>query len=299
MERTTVHRVTLTDELVDQERPATGAHLWADPGEETCTDPRTGLVTVDLSHPFGNHTPVFPGFKDIQIRRSVTHASHGVMSQHLVTVMHNGTHVNAPIHLIQGGAGVGELGLDLFFGSGVVLDVPKGRWESIEGSDLEAAGEDVHAGDIVIVNTGWHRYYSDSQRYFGEGPGLSLDAAEWLLAKGVKMVGVDTATVDHPMATSLGRHRNGPIVPILPRRYEEVVGSRPEDDFPDWNPAHKALLGAAVPTLENVGGALDSINGMRVTFQAFPWFWPKGDACVVRLTAFLDPSGEYRLGAGE
>ena len=39
-------------------------------------------------------------------------------------------------------------------------------------------------------------------------PGLSKKAAEWLVKKKVKLVGVDTACVDHPLATSLGPHRN-------------------------------------------------------------------------------------------
>lgn len=299
MEGATIPRVTLTDELVDQDRPATGGNLWADSGEERSVDPRSGVELVDLSHPFGSHTPVYPGYKDVIIRRPVTHASHGVMTQRLVMVMHNSTHVNAPIHLIAGAPALNELPLSLFFGSGVVLDVPKGRWELIEPEDLEAAGPEVRKGDIVVVNTGWHRLYSDSQRYFGEGPGLSEAAAEWLLERGAKLVAIDTAFIDHPMATSLGRHRKGPIVKEIPRRYEEVTGRVPEVEFPDWNPAHKRLLAAGVPTIENVGGAVDQLNGKRVTLQASPWNWRMGDACVVRLTALLDPAQTYEFGKGE
>jgi kynurenine formamidase len=288
---------TMTQVAGDVEH-ASGASLWADPGATVATDPDTGLVFVDLSHPWGTHTPVYPGYPDIRIHRSVTHASHGVMSQHIRAVMHNGTHVNAPIHLVQRGAGVGDLDLERFFGSGVVLPVAKERWELVEADDLEACPLEVFADDIVIICTGWHRRYSDSQEYFGEAPGLSASAAEWLIERRVKLVGVDTATIDHPMATSLGRHRNGPIIHGLPERYELVTGRRPEDDFPEWNPAHRALLGAGVPTVENVGGGLGLVSGRRCTFQAFPWGWPKGDACVVRLTAIFDPSGAYRLGAG-
>lgn len=281
----------------DSER-APGAGVWPDPGESKVTEPGTGLVFFDLSHPWGAHTPVFPGFPDIQIHRAVTHARHGVMSQRLRTVMHNGTHVNAPIHLVQGGKGVGDLELERFFGSGVVLPVPRERWGLVDAEDLEGCGVEVFGGDIVIVDTGWHSRYSDSQEYFGEGPGLSLGAARWLIDRGAKLVGVDTATVDHPMATSLARHRNGPLIRGLPERYERIVGRAPEHDFPDWNPAHRALLEAGIPTIENVGGALSQVSGQRCTFQAYPWDWPKGDACIVRLTAILDPSGAYRLGAG-
>jgi kynurenine formamidase len=264
---------------------------------EGVAEPTTGLTFVDLSHEWGHHTPVFPGFKDIQIQRVATHAMHGVMSQRIVTVMHNGTHVNAPLHLIPGGAGIGELPLDLFFGVGVVLSVPKGEWELIEPDDLARAGT-VEQGDIVVVNTGWHHGYSDSIEYFGHGPGLSEAAAHWLVERGAKLVGIDTATIDHPLATSLAGHRNGPLIKELPRRYRARTGRDPEADFPAWLPAHKALLGAGIPTIENVGGGVDLVGGARCAFQAYPWRWLEGDACVVRLTAIFDPSGSYRLEAG-
>lgn len=260
-------------------------------------DPYTGLRLVELSHAWGSHTPVFPGFPDIVIYRLATHAQHGVMSQQVRTVMHNGTHVNAPVHLVQRGQGVGELPLDRFFGTGPVLDIPKGEWESIEPSDLEAAGE-VGAGDMVIINTGWHHRYSDAMEYFGHGPGLSAAGAQWLVDRGVKLVGIDTATVDHPMATSLAGHRGGPIIKELPRRYQARTGKLPEQTHPDWNIAHRTLLEAGVPTIENVGGDVDWLNGRRAAFEAFPWYWPEGDACIVRLMALLDPSGNYRLASG-
>jgi kynurenine formamidase len=260
-------------------------------------EPGSGLEFIELSHEWGTHTPVFPGFPDIVIHRLATHAMHGVMSQQVRTVMHNGTHVNAPIHLIQRGKGVGELSLDHFFGTGPVLAIPKGEWELIEPDDLERAG-DVGPGDIVIINTGWHARYADSMEYFGHGPGLSGAAAQWLVDRKVKLVGIDTATIDHPMATSLAGHRGGPIIKELPRQYRAATGHDPEQDHSDWNVAHKTLLGAGIPTIENVGGNVDAINGLRCAFQAYPWFWPEGDACVIRLTAMLDPTGNYRLANG-
>jgi kynurenine formamidase len=275
------------------------------------TEPATGLVFVELSQEWGAHTPVFPGFADIRVRRVTTHATHGVLAQNFVSVMHHGTHVNAPLHLVQRGAGVGELGLETFFGNGKVLSVPKGEWELIEPADLEAAATggaspgspgaaDVGDGDIVVINTGWHHKYSDSIEYFGHGPGLSKAAARWLVDRGVKLVGIDTATIDHPLATSLAqRYRElGPLIKELPRRYAAHTGRQPSDDHPEWSPAHRTLLAAGIPTIENVGADVDAVSGRWCTFQAYPWFWPEGDACVVRLVAILDPTGDYRLESG-
>ncbi len=267
-------------------------------------EPATGLVFVELSHVWGAHTPAFPGYKDIQVHRLSTHAQYGVLTQRIVTVMHHGTHVNAPLHLVAGGESVGDLPLDRFFGNGVVLPVPKGEWELIEPDDLEAAeaasGEQVQPGDIVLLNTGWHHGWSDSMEYFGHSPGLSEAAAQWLADHQVKLAGIDTATVDHPMATSLARNYRGvgPIVRELPRRWRARTGHEPQEDFPAWMPAHRLLLGAGIPTIENVGGDLDSVTGMRCAFHAIPWYWPEGDACVIRLVAILDPTGEYRLEKG-
>lgn len=261
-------------------------------------DPENGLEFVELSHPWGMYTPIHPGYEEIRLERITYHAKQGVMTQKIQTIFHTSTHVNAPIHLLPGAAGVGEIALEHFFGSGVVLSIPKGKWSLIEPADLEKAKPHIAAGDIVIINTGWHRKYSDSQEYFGRAPGLSKRAAQWLVGKKVKLVGVDTSTVDHPMATSIGPHRNGPQIKYLLPEYKAATGRDAIADFPEWNAAHRTLLAAGIPTVENVGGDLDEVSGKRCTFQGFPWRWLEGDACVIRLVAIFDPSGTYRLESG-
>lgn len=261
-------------------------------------DPATGLNFVELSHPWGHGTPTLPGYHEVVLYRGVNHATHGVMSHRVRMTMHSSTHVNAPIHLVAGGRGVGEIGLDHFFGQGVVVTAPKTRWELVTVEDLEAAKPNIETGDIVLINTGWHHRYSDSQEYFGDAPGLSPAAAQWLVNRRVKLVGMDTPQIDHPLATSLGPQRNGPRMNRLPDRYRRQTGREPRDDFPDWNPAHRLLLENDIPTIENVGGELDSMNASRCTLHACPWRWLNGDACVVRLVAIVDPGGNYRLESG-
>jgi len=269
------------------------------PATSPVIDPQTGLELYELSHPWGHGAPAYPGFPDVRIERPVTHARHGVMTQRIHTVMHTGTHVNAPIHLVQQAAGIGTLPLGLFFGNGVVLDIPKEQWELVTVADLESATPAVAAGDIVLIVTGWHRRYSDSQEYFALGPGLAPEAAMWLRDAGAKLVGVDTAYVDHPLATNLANHRGGPLAPYLVPRYESETGRVAAEDFPKLNPAHRTLLEAKIPTIENVGGDIDLLLGKRVTIHSFPWRWPEGDACPVRLIALRDESGDYRIETGE
>jgi len=263
------------------------------------TDPESGLQFHELSHEWGHGVPMQPGYADVQMHRSSQHARNGVMAHRIRMVMHSGTHLNAPRHLIQRGIGVGEIPMQRLFGSGVVLSIPKSKWQLVEVADLEAARPAIEADDIVVLHTGWHRHYSDSQEYFGHSPGLSKAAAEWLVARGIKLLAVDTPQVDHPLATSMGLHRNGPQMKRIPKEYETETGRSVRKDFPDWNPAHRILLGADIPTVENVGGDADELVGKRVTFHAYPWNWKEGDACPIRLVAMLDPGGSYRLGTGK
>ena len=261
-------------------------------------EPETGLEFYELSHPWAHNQPTLPGYDELLMVRAVSHAKHGVVSQRCKTVMHTSTHVNAPIHLVQGGLGVGEIDLDRFWGSGVVLSIPKAKWETIDGADLDSFDSVVQEDDIVLLNTGWHHRYADSQEYFGHSPGLTESAAQWLADRKVKMLGVDTPQVDHPIATSLVPHRNGPTMKRLADEYLAETGREALDDYPNWIPAHKLLLAEGIPTIENVGGDLDQLNGRRCTFHAYPWRWDNGDACVVRLMAICDPGGSYRIEAG-
>ena len=56
--------------------------------------------------------------------------------------------------------------------------------------------------------------------------------------------------------------------------------------------------GSPATGFENVGGEIDAVTGHRVTFAAFPWRWMKGDGCIIRLVAMLDPTGEFRIAQG-
>lgn len=261
-------------------------------------DPISGLAFHELSHPWGHGVPMQPGYDDVKMFRSSQHAKNGVLAHRLRMVMHSGTHLNAPRHLVAKSEGVGELGVEKFFGSGVVLSIPKGKWEWIGVSDLERASPGIETDDLVVICTGWHHRYSDSQEYFGHSPGLSKAAAEWLVARRIKLLAVDTPQVDHPLATSLGAQRNGPLMRRLPKEYESATGRSVSVDFPEWNPAHRLLLAAGIPTVENAGGDVDELVGQRCTLQAYPWKWPEGDACPIRFVAITDPGGNVRLEAG-
>jgi kynurenine formamidase len=268
----------------------------------TTHEERAGRESVlrffDLSHPWGHNAPLWPYFPDVKIERFHYHAKSGVLSQQITTFMHCTTHTDAPAHVIEGTRFIDEVPLSSYFGTGVVVSIPKEKWEVITADDLEAARPEIQPGDIVIVNTGWHRHYGDTKAYFCYSPGTYKEAGEWLRDRGVKGFGIDCQALDHPLGTALGPQPNGPIFPPLLDEYKEYTGRHAADDFPEWEPCHRALLGNGIVGFENVGGQIDEVTGKRVTFAAFPWRWREGDGCIVRLVAMLDPTGEYRIETG-
>src|SRR5665213_3382226 len=132
------------------------------------------------------------------------------------------------------------------------------------------------------------------------GSGIVPSAGEWLVKKKVKVVGHDTQANDHPLPTAIGPQRNGPLHPHLAEEYREWSGGRDwKDDFPEWEPVHRILFKNGIMGIENVGGDIDKVTGKRVTFAYFPWNWDRGDGCIIRLVAIVDPKGAYRIEKGE
>ena len=195
-----------------------------------------------------------------------------MLSQRITTSMHNTTHIDAPAHVIQGTPFIDEVPLPHFFGSGIVVSIPKKKWEQITYDDLEkAAGKIVRPRDVVIVNTGWHKFYEDSEDYFCRAPGFVPSAGEWFVEKKVKVIGHDTQANDHPLATAIGPQRNGPLHPHLAEEYKKWSKGRDwKDDFPEWEPVHRILFKNGIMGIENVGGDIDKVTGQRCTFAFLP-----------------------------
>ena len=102
------------------------------------------------------------------------------------------------------------------------------------------------------------------------------------------------------LATAIGPQRNGPLHPHLAEEYREWSGGRDwKQDFPEWEPVHRILFKSGILGIENVGGDIDKVTGRRCTFALFPWNWERGDGCIIRLVAILDPKGAYRIEKGE
>ena len=124
------------------------------------TNNAMGLEFYNLSHRWGYQIPNWPYFEDVKIERLHYMAKSGVLTQRFTTTMHSSTHIDAPAHVVQGTPFIDEVPLPHFFGSGLVVSVPKKKWEQITGDDLEkACGRAIRPHDVLIINTGYHKFY--------------------------------------------------------------------------------------------------------------------------------------------
>ena len=195
---------------------------------DVTTDPVTGLQLVELSHEWDQRAPSYPGQTDVNgpWRQALAARRAGLAHHHRHAHRHAHERPAAPD---PEGRRPGRHRPTRFFGNGVILDIPKKNWEVITAADLEKAKPAVQEGDIVVIVTGWHQKYSDGLEYYGEAPGLSKDAAEWLVSKKPKMVAIDTPHVDHPLATSMAPHRGGPHMKRLAGEYTRRHRQGPQE----------------------------------------------------------------------
>jgi kynurenine formamidase len=256
------------------------------------------LQFYDLSTCWGHGMPQWPSRANLNVRVVEFHAKDGLLVQQFEGIMHRGTHMDAPIHVQENQPTITGYPLWRFFGTGVAVSIPKGKWGVITPQDLEKAEPKIRKNDIVMINTGSHLKYGDNPDYFAYSPGLYKEAAEWLVERQVKLVGVDVQALDHPLGTFLGPHGPGPAQPHLDVEYEALTGRHIIEDFPYWEPAHKIMMTNGIPGIENIGGEIDKITGKRCTFFAFPWRWPQGEGCALRVVAVLDPKQTFRFETG-
>jgi arylformamidase len=145
---------------------------------------------LDLSITLYDNMPVYPGDPDVRVQVAAIFEKEGCLGHEIHLGNHAGTHIDAAAHMIEGGKTIDQYPLEQFFArcSYVPYD-----------QTLEPAGFsvlDIRAGDIVVVDTGMWRRFEDPE-YFTDYPAISTEFAEFLVDKRVRMVGVDTCSVDN------------------------------------------------------------------------------------------------------
>ena len=130
---------------------------------------------VDLTHPFDAQTvywPTSPSAVELSTLASgMTPGGYFYSSYKLCTPEHGGTHLDAPVHFSKTGKSAADLPLRQLLAPAVVIDVSKQsaadaayRVTRADVEAFEAAHGRIAPGTIVLVRTGWSRYWPDRKR---------------------------------------------------------------------------------------------------------------------------------------
>lgn len=145
---------------------------------------------IDISLPLSSATIVYPNNVPLEIE---THAHMPESTTHLSKITmgtHTGTHIDAPMHAVQGANTLDQIPLETFVGLCRVIDVThRGPGESVKKGDLG----DVVTGERILIKTsnsvrGFKEFYNDYVYLDG-------DTADWLAEIGVKLVGIDYLSI--------------------------------------------------------------------------------------------------------
>ena len=234
-----------------------------------------GARLLDLTHPFDSRTVYWPTAKPFTlapVAAGMTPGGYWYAANDFCAAEHGGTHLDAPIHFAAERWTADEIPLDRLVGPAVVVDVSERAARDpdtlLTRADLaacEARDGRIPDGAVVLVRTGWDRFWDDRGRYLGSTaagdtahlhfPGVSAEAAEWLTtARRLRSIGIDTASIDHG----------------------------PSRDFR----AHRVLTNANVPVFENLAG-LAALPRRGATFIGLPMKIRGGSGGPLRAIAVL------------
>ncbi len=236
----------------------------------------------DLTQNLSIHTPPWPSYMPLQLqyfkRIAGAHMGQGANGQIMTSSHHVGTHIDGEIHFHSSGRSIGNTPLDFWYGPGVVVDISDEVEDySLYSPEMIMKKVDVKEGDILIINTGYHKYgwdqpESDEVRYFVKHPGPDPDFHQWALDMKIKWIGVDCGSADHPMNTIIRdwhpkpfKEAEAKIIEKYGKKWDELF---PLEDY--YQVMHLKLFPKGLVHAENVGGEINKVSNKRVWIGLFP-----------------------------
>jgi len=179
-----------------------------------------GAIFTDLSHAFHPGQPRFSAFPDEERQLVFDYPKGDAFQVHRYAFVGQwGTHVDPPVHFIEGGRAVDDLPVSDMLLPLVVLDIrekvaanPDATPELSDIVAWEERNGPIPAGCFVALRTGWSSRWPDNERFYNRSadgvshcPGWSRAVLEELFEKrGIVAIGHEQIDTDPGMATSKG-----------------------------------------------------------------------------------------------
>jgi len=185
---------------------------------------------VDLTYAFDSYSVYWPTAEQFKLEtdfEGVTDKGYFYSAYRFSAAEHGGTHLDSPVHFAKGHRSVDQLPLEQLMGPAIVVDVtakcamnPDYLVSVADFQNWERRNGRLPTGIIVLLRTGFGKYYPDRKNYLGTDergagavpklhfPGLDPAAAKWLTEnRSIKAIGLDTASIDRGQSTLFESHR--------------------------------------------------------------------------------------------
>jgi kynurenine formamidase len=149
----------------------------------------------DLTTTISTHMPIWPTSPLPVITPVGIAARDGYNVESYSSLTHTGTHIDAPYHFIEDAKTIDKIELDRLITYGYCVR-PTISGQEISAASLKDKWIAEYDGSAILIDTGWSHKRAFTRQFLYDFPGLSMDAAEFLLSRGVTMVGIDTLGIE-------------------------------------------------------------------------------------------------------
>ena len=149
---------------------------------------------IDITLALGPGLPTWPGHPPFELGlvRSIAAGASSNVSRLSMSV-HAGTHVDAPRHFFDDGAGADSLRLESMLGRAYVVYLPK--VERVTSAELERARIPSRTRRLLIRTRNSESWSQGEAAFHDDFVGLDASAAQWIVAHHMLLVGVDYLSV--------------------------------------------------------------------------------------------------------
>lgn len=149
---------------------------------------------IDITLTLSEKLPTWPGDPEIKLSK-LSRIQDGADANvtALSMAVHAGTHIDAPHHFVDDGYSVEDIPLDLMVGPATVIELT--GQDTITREDLEEAGIPAHSKRLLFKTPNSKLWEEKDYEFKEDFIALGQDAAEFLVERGVVLVGVDYLSV--------------------------------------------------------------------------------------------------------